>query len=71
MDTSNQSFRQTELFDAIITDPPYGIRALARKVQKKEITPLSKEALEETKEEATGKGENIKYGILIFMVYPF
>lgn len=35
LDYSNQAFRHTPIFDAIITDPPYGIRAGAKKVGSK------------------------------------
>jgi tRNA G10 N-methylase Trm11 len=36
MDSTKLALRAAGLFDAIITDPPYGIRAMSRTVTKKE-----------------------------------
>lgn len=35
IDSTTINFRAKEIFDAIITDPPYGIRAMSRSVTKK------------------------------------
>ena len=36
IDSTSLNFRQGEIFDAVITDPPYGIRAMSRSISKKE-----------------------------------
>lgn len=41
--SKNNLFRYTPMFDAIITDPPYGIRAGAKKVGRKSNYPKSEE----------------------------
>lgn len=35
IDSTRLTFREGEFFDAVITDPPYGIRAMSRTVTKK------------------------------------
>ncbi len=34
MDSTKLAFKEEEIFDAIITDPPYGLRAMSRSVTK-------------------------------------
>jgi len=36
IDSTSLNFRQGEIFDAVITDPPYGIRAMSRSILKKQ-----------------------------------
>lgn len=33
MDSTNLAFKKNEIFDAIITDPPYGLRAMSRSIK--------------------------------------
>ena len=50
IDSTSLNFREGELFDAVITDPPYGIRAMSRSMAKKEGEKLENEE-EQTKHE--------------------
>lgn len=43
IDSTSLNFREGELFDAVITDPPYGIRAMSRSMAKKEGEKLENE----------------------------
>ena len=44
MDSTQLAFKYEEMFDAIITDPPYGLRAMSRSVTgKKEIEEKGEE----------------------------
>jgi len=42
-DVTRNPLRRGELFDAIITDPPYGVRAGAKRLGRKKEPPLSKQ----------------------------
>lgn len=35
MDSTNLAFKNEPIFDAIITDPPYGLRAMSRSIGNK------------------------------------
>lgn len=46
IDSTSLNFRQGEIFDAVITDPPYGIRAMSRSLTKKEEAQKPEEEIE-------------------------
>ena len=55
IDSTSLNFRQGEIFDAVITDPPYGIRAMSRSISKKEEEIPKPEA----EKESTQQNEDI------------
>lgn len=42
-DVTQHPFRSGELFDAIVTDPPYGVRAGAKRIGRKDVDKLRRE----------------------------
>lgn len=53
IDSTKLSLKAEELFDAIITDPPYGIRAMSRTLTRRQEVPLGEK--ETTNGLETGK----------------